>query len=276
MSQMIKYLPLFIFLFSCNGLFSSKTPLVFKEKKTPIIDTLSAEEQRLKLLKEKEAAWKLIVTEAKDTFESIAPIIKNKCQDCHNSKKDLPSYGRILKKINPVYDHYVNGIKALDFSDTFPLKAQGNPLQISLLKAIRESATDRSMPLKAYTLVYRKRKLTKSDEELIIAWVDPLIQKIEDFDLRYNHVEGNEGEAHKILEQKCFRCHANGVSKGKFGGMENAKGLVKAGYIKPLDPESSSLFKIMENKKMPPNPKEALTEDELMVVRDWFGSLGNP
>jgi hypothetical protein len=58
--------------------------------------------------------------------------------------------------------------------------------------------------------------------------------------------------------------------------MENTQILIKAGYINPHDPESSSLFKIMANQKMPPNKNEALTEDELRIVRDWFESLETP
>jgi mono/diheme cytochrome c family protein len=268
-------LPLLLMLVSCTPMFSGKSPLVFRELKDQNKNPQTIELERTIFLQKKAETWELIVQEAKQSFAEIEPIIQKKCQDCHNSKIDVPRYGRIFRRINPVNLHHVNGVKAVDFVDIFPLKAEGKPVQLSLLKAVRESIVSRTMPLKAYTLVYPKKKINATDEELLLAWIDPLIEKVEDYELRYNQVDGVSAEAHKILEQKCFRCHAHGVAKGQFGDMENAQKMLKGGFIRPHDPESSSLYKIMANQKMPPNKKEALTEDELRIVRDWFESLEN-
>ena len=74
--------------------------------------------------------------------------MSNKCFDCHDKKTKTP-----------VYHHQQDGIKALDFSQKIPLLAQGRPYKISLLKAIKNEVLDRSMALKAYTIVYRARKV---------------------------------------------------------------------------------------------------------------------
>jgi len=223
---------------------------------------------------EKKRVWLEIVTEARESFKEIEPIIQNKCFACHDSNTKLPVYGRIFRNHNPVNSHRLDGIRTLDFSTRFPLSAQGNPPQISLLKTIRAVVLDRTMPLKFYRTVFPSKKITMDDEQLILAWIDPLMAKLEEFDLTYVSRNGGvAAESKRILEQKCFRCHANGNDRGQFGGMEDTALLVKNKFIIPKDPENSKLYKIIVKGKMPPDPRQAMTSDELSVVRDWIDSI---
>ena len=59
------------------------------------------------------------------------------------------------------------------------------------------------MPLKAYTIVYRSRTVNAKDQELILAWVDPIIQKIEEFERQFDQTQPNlNDQVHKTLDQK--------------------------------------------------------------------------
>lgn len=212
-----------------------------------------------------------IVKDANDTFEDIRPIITRKCFDCHDANTKLRFYARVFPNINPLFKHQENGLKALDFSTTYPLTAQGNPPQLSLLKSIRNAVIDRTMPLKSYRFVYRSRAINDEDEQKILAWVDPLIQRLEDFEAKYESPTNDVAlEARKIFEQKCFRCHANGNAKGGFGELEMTEKLLKSKYVNHKDPTQSELYTITASGEMPPNKRDALSDKELFILQDWL------
>ena len=123
------------------------------------------------------------------------------------------------------------------------------------------------MPIASYTAVYRSSKITTEDQEIILAWVDTIIEKLRSYDERYSD---NVSTAPQILEQKCYRCHANGVKKGGFGEMENTEKLFKGKFVDLEDPSQSILYTISHDGEMPPNSREALTQDELITLRDWL------
>ncbi len=225
-----------------------------------------AEHERQKVLE-----WKEIVTSANTEFKTIAPMIQRKCFSCHDANTKLPFYGRILRSRNPISHHQVDGIKSLDFSKGFPLQSLGSNSQLALLKAIRASTIERSMPIKIYRVFYPKRKITDADETAILTWTDPLISKIEAYNLKYDtKPEDPVSATRATFEAKCFRCHANGNARGGFGGMEKLDELRASSISDRNDPESSKLYKIMAMGKMPPDPSQALTQEELQDVRDWM------
>jgi mono/diheme cytochrome c family protein len=229
--------------------------------------------QRIAKAIEQKRVMAEIIFEAQVSFQDIRPAFKNKCFACHDTNTKLPIYGRILRNRNPVNKHREDGIKAIDFVLDFPLSVQGNPPQLSLLRSLRNSITDRGMPLKIYTTVYPRKKLNDRDEKDLLAWIDPLIQKLFDYDERYSVPAGTvEAKAAHIFEQKCYRCHANGNNRGSFGEMEDLARLSLSQYVDVQNPEASGLYTIMQNGKMPPNPREAMTQDELVIIRDWIES----
>lgn len=276
---MIKLLPLALFLLvSCSNPLDGRGKLFFRDLKGEALEQALAKEEalrakeiaRLEFLKEKKITMEGIVRDAKESFEHIKPLIDRKCFDCHDANTRLPLYGRIFPGINPVHKHQVDGLKALDFSQTYPLKAQGNPPQLSLLKSIRNSVIERSMPLKSYRTIYRSRKITDEDQEKILAWVDPLIQRLEEYEAKYESLEIGAAAAPKIMEMKCFRCHANGNSKGGFGDMENKAKLLAGKFVNLADPLNSKLLTSVMSGEMPPNQRDALTEEELFSLREWL------
>jgi hypothetical protein len=243
------------------------------------------EQERLKEIARKNTAWERITIDAQESYVDIASIIKKKCTDCHDENKKLPVYGRVFGRYNPVFRHQEDGLAAIDFSNSFPLKTSDGykpesekyettaSEQISFLKAIKQSVIDRSMPLKSYTFIYRGRKVFDNDEKAIIGWVDPLIEKLRDFKNEFESDLDDGSVAFKvkrIFEAKCYRCHANNNDRGNFGGIDNLEQLIKTKYIDHENPEDSELFQQVLSGEMPTNKNESLTQEELGYVKDWI------
>lgn len=267
MRFLLTHIILIMMLFSC----AKRTGLQFDDPKADALkiekERASMESARLQFERDKKAAWDDIQSNANQDLKAMAPVIERKCFSCHDTNTKLPFYGRIFRSHNPVNAHRVNGIAALDFSEGFPLKAKGNPSQISILKAIRSAVLDRTMPLKIYTTIYPGRKINQDDEKIILEWVDPLISKIEDYDLKFGK---KQTPIATLLENKCLRCHGNGNARGGFGELEKLDLILRSKYVNHDVPEESRLYKIMASGKMPPDPRESVSQDELQIVRDWI------
>lgn len=275
-----------ILLSSCTP-FEEKGKLTFRDLKQEEVDELQrrqeairqAEAAKVEFEKEKKRVMNEIISDANRGLEEIKPLIQKKCFDCHDSNTKLPYYAHVFPGINPILKHQVEGIKALDFVNGYPLKALGNPPQISLLKSIKNEVLERSMPLKSYTLVYRSKRIFDEDEEKIINWVDPIITRLEEYTAKYESTSSDpKKEALKILETKCFRCHANGVAKGGFGEMEDTQKLLNSEYVNLKRPELSEIYKLSENGEMPTNKRDKLSDHELFTLKEWLiiESQNNP
>lgn len=274
----MKYLLVLLFLLtSCGGPFSKDiTELNFVNKSKKVI----ADQQALKLKREEERRlfdqqkiqmWNEINLEARNSFLVIKPLFDNKCMNCHDSNFKLPLYGRLFGKINPVKKHQDDGLKVLDYNEGFPFKALGNPPQIALLKSIRSAFIERTMPLKSFTSVYPKKKINSTDEQLLLNWIDPIIKKFEVYENKFNTVDLSiPSKAQRILELRCFRCHANGNAKGGFGNMENTIALINGKYFDADNFEKSELFQSINTGEMPPSRLEALSDEEINYVRSWL------
>lgn len=260
---------------------NQQSQLIFKDsvstQNTLIADKLLLEKKRAEFALEKARVWKEINDDAKKSFEGIRKVFNYKCMNCHDASYKLPLYGKIFEGINPVHKHQVEGLKALNFEKGYPFLALGNPPQISILKAIRNSVVEKTMPLKSFTFVYPKKKINEEDENIILAWVDPIIEKINDYEIKYNLIDANlDTRAHSILEAKCFRCHANGNTRGGFGGMEDTEKLLNGKYVSKDNPEQSQIFTTIRDGEMPPSKMDALTAEEQYVIRDWLESVSKP
>lgn len=83
-----------------------------------------------------------------------------------------------------------------------------------------------------------------------------------------------------ILESKCMSCHKEGKIKGELR-MDYIEGLQKGGKSGPFvlagDFENSHMIQriglpMEEKKHMPPKNKAQLTEDELIILREWVAN----
>jgi mono/diheme cytochrome c family protein len=259
-------------------------PLLFREKTLNFQETLKPQEEEEDDGKYEEYIKKLregyqedlenLSIEARSSFQPIKKVIKRKCYDCHDSREKLPIYGRVFPRINPVKKHQTEGLTALDMAKTYPLKAKGNPPQLTLLKAIKAAVLDKSMPLKSYTIVYPFKRISKKDQREILNWVNPLIQEHERIEEKYQELffqDTLSGKVQRLFSQKCLRCHGNGNNRGKFGDMENLEELIKKKkYVDLQKPTDSLIYKISLSGEMPTDPRERLNEEELQLMLEWI------
>lgn len=287
---MSKVLVLFICLstfYSCSK--SEKGPLVFVDRignELARQKAVSLENQRIleeelflkNLEAEKKVEWLNITEQAKESYQPISELVKKKCFDCHDSKTKLPFYGRIFPRYNFVNKHQVDGLAALDFADTFPLKTtSATPDQVAMLKAIRNAVIDKTMPLKSYKLFYPFKRITKQDQEDFLNWVDPLIEEIENFEKKYEILlvaNSIEAKTQRLIQKKCLRCHGNGNNRGGFGGLEDLEKTVRNPKFGNLEsPEKSLLYTLSFSGEMPTDPRERLSGEELQLMLDYIDGL---
>jgi len=273
---------------------SSDAKYITKEKRDESIrrdnERRAEEVRRAKELFERQAKEDLenISLRAQNNFEFIKPVLSYKCFDCHNENRKLPIYGRILRRFNPVYQHQVDGLNAIDLSLGFPIKTSKGYTptkgslkltvknldeQKSYLEAIKESVVKRTMPLVSYRRIYRNRQVFDQDEMQIVNWVEPIINDINEYQRKYSVLtedDSIDGRVLKIFNAKCVRCHGNGKEKGGFGDIEKLPELLKSKYIDFKNPEKSELYEEVESGDMPKNKNERLTTAELNDVLDWI------
>lgn len=230
-----------------------------------------------KLKKDYEQDLSHLTVKAKESFEPIKEVFDRKCFDCHDSTRKLPLYGRIFPRVNPVKKHQVEGLMALDMAKTYPLKAKGDPPQLSLLKAIKAATIDQTMPLKSYLVVYPFRRISKKNQVVILNWVNPLIEEHERIEERYRELfEGQsiDSKVKRLFAKKCIRCHGSGNARGSFGGMDDLDELSnRQKYVNKDNPEKSLIYTVSLTGEMPTDPRERLSEDELATLLEWIQSL---
>lgn len=262
-----------------RGPFDFKVKEIGKENQ--VLDPIEEQQRQRelwlqKLKKDYESDVLALKQLALDTYPKIEQIVEKKCSDCHDSTKRLPFYGRVFPRINPVNKHQVEGLKALDMKDKFPLLAKGDPPQIALLKAIRSSVIEKTMPLKSYRLVYPGRRIKKRDQEAFLEWVNPLIEESERIQETYSalfEADTPKGKFERIVALKCMRCHGNGNNRGGLGGFENLDSIMNnPALVNKQEPAKSLLYTICKSGEMPTDPRERLTEEELDVILEWINS----
>jgi len=95
----------------------------------------------------------------------VGAILDRSCQDCHSSRTTWPWYSRVAPMSWIVSKHVREGREVLNFSDwAHQPDLADEPMLIC------DAVSDGSMPLRDYTLIHRKAKLSKRDVELICGW----------------------------------------------------------------------------------------------------------
>lgn len=74
-----------------------------------------------------------------------------------------------------------------------------------------------------------------------------------------------------LLRNKCFKCHGqSGTILGNLSNIDNLESLLRSGKVVPYAAARSVLFQRVQNKTMPPTGNEALTSDELAMLKKWI------
>lgn len=101
--------------------------------------------------------------------EYVKSVLKASCYDCHSNNTHYPWYAEIQPAGWWLASHIKKGKSELNFDE---FGEYSKRRQDSKLKAIANSIEDGTMPLRSYTLMHTKARLSKDDQMRIIDWVN--------------------------------------------------------------------------------------------------------
>ena len=99
--------------------------------------------------------------------QEIATILKESCYDCHSYKTDYPWYSNIAP-ISWFLQSHISEAR-----DNINLSLWGEfskEKKISIKQGIIGVIEDNEMPLKSYTLIHTKAKLTDEEQAALVDW----------------------------------------------------------------------------------------------------------
>jgi hypothetical protein len=99
----------------------------------------------------------------------ISNIIKNSCYDCHSYETNYPWYSNVAPISWMLKSHINEGREHLNFSDWGNYSSE---IKIALQKECAHELEENQMPLKSYTIIHSKAKLSNENKELLIKWLN--------------------------------------------------------------------------------------------------------
>lgn len=117
--------------------------------------------------------------------DTVHSLLKIACYDCHSNYTNYPWYSNIQPAGWWLKNHVDEGKQKLNFQEFALLKPRPNSKykttaaqQAHKLDEVRESQTDKWMPLESYTFIHKEARLTDAQRQLIINWVDSALVKL--------------------------------------------------------------------------------------------------
>ncbi len=107
--------------------------------------------------------------------DTVKILLKNACFDCHSNQTNYLWYNKIAPVSWLVNKHIVAGKKELNFSDWGKLNAID---KVSALGDIYDEVERKKMPLKEYTAMHKKAKLSDEQIKLLCDWTEETGAKI--------------------------------------------------------------------------------------------------
>ena len=101
--------------------------------------------------------------------EKIQQILKNSCLDCHSNHTNYLWYHKISPVSWLINNHITKGKKELNLSNWGQLD---DFKKIAKLEDIKQEIERGTMPLKSYTFIHQKAKLTAESKAELLRWID--------------------------------------------------------------------------------------------------------
>ncbi len=116
------------------------------------------------------------ITKLYNVPDSVNIIFAASCYDCHSNNTRYPWYSYIQPARFIMERHIRNGKKELNFSE---FGNYSKRRQESKLKSSSKQVKSGNMPLASYILLHRNAKLTSSQRETVVRWVDSILKNYE-------------------------------------------------------------------------------------------------
>lgn len=99
--------------------------------------------------------------------DSVSPILRRSCYDCHSNETRWPWYSRVAPSSWFVSRHVEKGRSELNFSEWphFDFEEQERAMH-----EIQEEIEDQEMPLKSYLLLHPDARLSDADRKVLLRW----------------------------------------------------------------------------------------------------------
>ena len=108
--------------------------------------------------------------------DSVQIIFAANCYDCHSNNSKYPWYSYIQPARFMMERHIRNGKKDLNFSEfgNYSKRRQESKFE-SIIKQVRSG----EMPLASYTMLHKNSRLTATQKETVINWIDSILKSNE-------------------------------------------------------------------------------------------------
>ncbi len=100
--------------------------------------------------------------------DSVQAVLTKACYDCHSNNTNYPWYSNIQPMGWLLAKHIKQGKAVLNFSE---FGNYSKRKQLSKLTGIANSIKDNTMPLPSYKWMHKNARLTNSEKELLIKWI---------------------------------------------------------------------------------------------------------
>lgn len=97
----------------------------------------------------------------------VSEILKSSCYDCHSNETIYPWYSNLAPISWMLKSHIVEARDNMNFSLWADLSEAS---KIGVQENCLYEIEDNEMPLKSYTLIHRKAKLSDAEKEILINW----------------------------------------------------------------------------------------------------------
>jgi hypothetical protein len=110
-----------------------------------------------------------------DIPSEVKQILKNACLDCHSDNTNYLWYHQPAPVSWMINKHVIEGKKELNLSEWGDMDIFD---RIGNLEEICQEAKNKSMPLKSYTLMHPKAKLSDEEIELLCNWTTSFSEQL--------------------------------------------------------------------------------------------------
>ena len=107
--------------------------------------------------------------------QEVASILRTSCYDCHSNNTKYPWYNKIQPVAMFLEDHIKHGKEEFNFNE---FGEYSDRRKKSKLKSFVRQIEQDEMPLDTYTLIHREAKISESEKELVLNWVNKVLDSI--------------------------------------------------------------------------------------------------
>lgn len=107
--------------------------------------------------------------------DDVKEILRSSCMDCHSNKTVYLWYDNIAPASWMVSKHIVKGKKELNFSAWSEQDAFD---KYGAFKDIQKEVEKKNMPLKSYTVMHRKARLSDEQRKALVDWCRKRIDEL--------------------------------------------------------------------------------------------------